>query len=679
MRMKRLISITLALMLVLSIGTTSAYANGWGNGKVPPGLAKKIFNDTDAFKWAEKYIEKLFQKGLMIGVGNDRFAPKESTTKIEAIIMSLRVMGWEDDAKKITKLPKQYRGDKVASWATGYVTLAYEKGILDDVDMMYFKPNDPVKRHEIAKYVIRALGYEKEAQRNMNKKLSFKDASLVPQGSVGYVYLVNDFELMQGDDQNRFNPMGNMTRAETAVLFSRVDDKVDIGKDGVVSGEVTRVYRDRISVKTKDKTETYDLDSRVRVYEDNKRIDIDDIKVGSKVKMEIIDGKVVFIEVVDTIEDDKIITRYTGVVKEIEKTKPYKLAIQVKTMLALFEVVEDVEVSFRDEEGSFKDIQKEDEVTVTVDRRNRIIKIEVDKKYVKPIRTVKGYITDIELGRRYNEISIDKKTYDLDADADVKIDGRSKKLSDLKVGMYVEAELEDDVVIYVDADNYERNIEGEITDITKSTQGTSLKIKEDKTNREYTYLVDKDARIYIENLRNARIEDLRKGDKGEFEIYNNTIIEVYIEEAVEVEEVDGLITDLELTRRYNKISIDKKSYDISSNVKVSVDGRNKTLNDLKIGMYAELVIEKDVVVSVAAENIEKTIEGEIVDIIKDRQGTSLKIEDEDTERVYTFPVDKDAKVEIEDLRNAKIDDLLKGDEGEFKLLNGVIIEIEIED
>ena len=528
--MRKLISITLALVLVLGIGMTSVNANGWGNGSVPPGLAKKIFNDTDAYKWAEKYIEKLYQKGLIFGIGDDNFAPQASVTKIEAIIMALRVMGWEDEAKEITQLPKNYKGDKVASWATGYVTLAYDKGILDDVDMMYFKPTDPALRHEVAKYVIRALGYEKEAQKNMKKDLPFVDALAVPQGSVGYVYLANEFELMQGDNQKRFNPMGTMTRAEMAVLFSRLDDKVDIGKDGTVSGEVNRIYNDRILIKVKDKVESFDLDSRVRVYENNKRIDIDDIKIGSKVIIEILDGKVVFIEVVDKIEDDKIITRYYGVVKEVSKTKPYKLAIQVETMVIGFEVVDDVEVSFTDGKGSFEDIKNGDEVTVVVDRRNRAIKIEVDRKYVKPIEKVKGNITKIELNRRYNEIIIDKKTYDLAADAKVKIDGKNKEIKDLSVGMYVEVELENGVVVYVEAKNVKKEIEGSIAEIIKGNKDTTLKIKEEDTGKIYTFLVHQDVKIEIDDMRNPTIRDLRVGDEGEFKIVNDIIVEIEIED-----------------------------------------------------------------------------------------------------------------------------------------------------
>lgn len=377
--MKRFVSVVLALILVLGFSMT-AISEGWGNGKIPKGLSKKIFSDIDDFKWAEKAIEKMFQKGLIKGIGDNKFAPNSPVTKLEVIIMSLRVMGWEEEAAKITELPKEYKGEKVDKWAVGYISLAYQKGILDDVDMMYFKPLDHALRHEVAKYVVRALGYEKEAQKNMNKKLPFVDASLVPQGSVGYIYLMNEFGLMVGDNQKRINPLGTMNRAEMATLFSRVDDKVDTGKDKTVSGEITRIYDDRILVKVKDKTEVFYLDDRVRVYEDNGRIDIDDIKIGSKVKLEIKNDKVVFIEVVDRFDDEKIITKYTGIVRDISKTKPYRLVIQAETMVILFEVVDDVEVSFRNKRGTFSNIEKDDKVTVTVDRINRVIRVEVDRR-----------------------------------------------------------------------------------------------------------------------------------------------------------------------------------------------------------------------------------------------------------------------------------------------------------
>jgi len=49
-------------------------------------------------------------------------------------------------------------------------------------------------------------------------------------------------------------------------------------------------------------------------------------------------------------------------------------------MVILFEVVDDVEVSFRNKRGTFSNIEKDDKVTVTVDRINRVIRVEVDRR-----------------------------------------------------------------------------------------------------------------------------------------------------------------------------------------------------------------------------------------------------------------------------------------------------------
>ncbi|EOD01901.1 S-layer homology domain-containing protein [Caldisalinibacter kiritimatiensis] len=332
--MKKFISTMIIFTLVLSLSTTAVFADNWKNesgklppglakkGFLPPGIAKKVFDDIDGFSWAEKAIARMAIKGMIQGRGNNRFAPAAPVNKLETVIMALRVMGWEEEAKEIDRLPEKYDGKKVHDWAVGYVALAYEKGILDEVDMMYFDPYEPAKRHEVAKYVIRALGYEEEAQDHMDEELPFVDALAVPQGSVGYVYLMNELGLMQGDDQNRFNPMGTLKRAEMAVLFSRLDKKVDSDVDyNEVIGKVYRIHKETIVLKVDGELRFFELDDKVKVYKDNKLIRYKDIEIGSNVIIELKDDKVVYIEVIEETNQDKIITKYSGVVKEINANK----------------------------------------------------------------------------------------------------------------------------------------------------------------------------------------------------------------------------------------------------------------------------------------------------------------------------------------------------------------------
>ena len=178
--------------------------------------------DLDIVPWAKNAMEKMSVKGLIKGYGDNTFKPNASVSQLEAVVMALRVLGWEEDArssKYASKLVSKYKGGRLDPWAYGYVNVAYEKGILDEVDIMYFNPNSAAKRWEVAKYFVRALGKEDIAEDHMRDKLDFKDYSAIPVGAVGYIYVMNDLGLMVGNANGTFNPNGAVSRAEMAVLL----------------------------------------------------------------------------------------------------------------------------------------------------------------------------------------------------------------------------------------------------------------------------------------------------------------------------------------------------------------------------------------------------------------------------------------------------------------------------
>jgi len=257
---------------------------------------------------------------------------------------------------------------------------------------------------------------------------------------------------------------------------------------------------------------------------------IKDGKYDISATMEIKNGKIVSLEITDMSEEGKKIVQYSGTIVEINKSKPYKLAIKSETMISMFEVVDDVEVIFKDKKGAFSNIEKGDEVIVEVDNANRITKVEVERKLTEPVKKVSGTVTSLEFTKKYNRISIDKKTYDIASNVKVRIDGKNKSLADLKIGMYTEVLLEKGVVVQIDARNVEKTIEGEIRDIIKDSLGTTLKIEEETTGKIYYYSVSKDAKVHIEGLKNIDLDDLLKGDEGKFTILNGVIVKIEIED-----------------------------------------------------------------------------------------------------------------------------------------------------
>ncbi|MTI68475.1 MAG: hypothetical protein FH753_17990 [Firmicutes bacterium] len=677
MRVKRILVSLLVFSMIMSIGVSSALAdgNGWTppglrkKGGMPPGLAKKLFKDVDDLPWAVKAIEDMKLKGLIKGEGNGRFVPRDEVTKLETIAMALRVMGWEEESTFIDHLPDIYNGEDVPNWAKGYITLAYEKGILDDVDMMHFRPNSPAKRYEVAKIVIKALGYEEEAEDHMDEELPFDDSSLVPSGAIGYVYLINDLEIMTGDNQNRFDPMGTLTRAEMAVLFSRLDKKVDSEADKYeFTGKVYRVYEDYIKIILEKEIKKIDVDEdEVVVYEGNDRVYYEEIEKGDIVRVTIEEGKAAYIEILDEdYDEDKIIRKYTGEVINLDKNDEDSIAIEIKEMVLVFKVIDDIDVEFKNGEGHFDDINKGDEVTITVDSKNRAREIKVYRYRKSEDVEIEGEIEKLDLVGIYH-ITIDDEEYRLSKEADVEIDDRNKDLDDLEVGMEVKAELEDNIVVSIEAEEIEKDeVKGEIEKL--DLVGVYHITIDDEE-----YRLSKEADVEIDD-RNKDLDDLEVGMEVKAELEDNIVVSIEAEE-IEKDEVKGEIEKLDLVGVYH-ITIDDEEYRLSKEADVEIDDRNKDLDDLEVGMEVKAELEDNIVVSLEVENVEFEIEGEIKEISEMESGIKITIDDDDHE--YEYFLDEDVDIE-EDGEDIDVDDLDIGDEGDFKVRNRRIIKIDIDD
>lgn len=466
--MKKIVSITLIVLLIFS-STLNVFARG-NSCKVTYGNKKAVknwnvvrynrkFNDINNHNWAENAIERMALKGVIKGYGQGKFQPKKSVTKLEAIIMALRVMGYEEDAKlnlqRIRKGEKKLKNKAYfQEWAYGYVAVAIEKGILDEVDLLEFGLNKPAKRHEVSKYIIRALGFEDEALKYMKKELRFIDAGAVPLGSVGYVYLSDEKGIIKGYPDGTFRPNRPVTRAEMAVLIARLDDKVDSDIDDMEKyAEVVAVGKNEILLKIDNKKKEYEVVDNVPVYKDGKYVSLEDIVKGSKVVLQLnSSGKIIFIEIKDLDEADKIIKRFEGIIKDVDEDE---LAIKMKTMTVEFEIASDIEVLFKGEEGDVDDLEDGDEVIVIVDDKNRAKTIKVNREIegIEIVTELEGELVTVyedvyDKDKSYITIESDDilETFYLDEDVDVYIDDNRKELEDLEKGDDVKIEIIEEIV-----------------------------------------------------------------------------------------------------------------------------------------------------------------------------------------------------------------------------------------
>ncbi|MGE5632272.1 MAG: protease complex subunit PrcB family protein [Caulobacteraceae bacterium] len=331
---KKLISLGIATVFALSSLATPVFAAdlkvaantgkvqiklnpGKGNGKSngnKNGWNKIQFSDLDDVKWALNAIEKLTGKGILNGIGQNKYAPKGNVSQLEAIASVLKLTGDNEEISKYSSTNHpDYRGIK-PNWGLGYIYMAIEKKILLPEELASFNPNAPAKRHEIAKYILRALDKTDEALSYMDENLPFSDSSAVPKDSVGYVFLVNELGIMTGNN-NAFRPMASISRAELAVILDRADGTValpdtDTRKNNIVFLSAN-VNDNEITVQEKGKTVTYDVHEDVPVYKDKAFKTINDLEKGDVLQLIFGEDKlVVFIDVLkdagDAIHEDEI-------------------------------------------------------------------------------------------------------------------------------------------------------------------------------------------------------------------------------------------------------------------------------------------------------------------------------------------------------------------------------------
>ncbi|WIV11829.1 S-layer homology domain-containing protein [Proteiniborus sp. MB09-C3] len=151
--------------------------------------------------YAKMQIETLAKYG--VSFSGDKFNPKANIKQKEFLYLILKAKNSyydvsDEDKDFIEKLYKYLINEKIIQ--------ENEKS-----------PESTITKEEAAKYVVRALGYEKVANLKDIYKLSFKDADKISSELIGYVAIASGLGVVEGDN-DIFNPKTNMTKEQAAVV-----------------------------------------------------------------------------------------------------------------------------------------------------------------------------------------------------------------------------------------------------------------------------------------------------------------------------------------------------------------------------------------------------------------------------------------------------------------------------
>ncbi|MFD0677833.1 MULTISPECIES: S-layer homology domain-containing protein [unclassified Paenibacillus] len=177
------------------------------------------FNDIEKH-WAKADIEKMANKRIVQGVTFEEFHPNESVTRAEFAALITRVLGLEH-----VKLSGEVSFKDVPddAWYRSSVAAAVQSGIVSGYEDGIFRPDQTISRQEMALMIFRTIQFAgSKEQQTVNKQTLFADQGKIAGWAQEAVSRLTGMKLMEGVSTDRFAPSDAATRAQSAVMLSRM-------------------------------------------------------------------------------------------------------------------------------------------------------------------------------------------------------------------------------------------------------------------------------------------------------------------------------------------------------------------------------------------------------------------------------------------------------------------------
>ncbi len=128
----------------------------WRLAGEPPVEAMPLFTDVSETMWYGPPVAWAAQQKMMIGVGNERFAPEAAISRQEIAVLLYR---WDGGTEKSEQrvLQQFIDGSDTAQWAAEAMSWAVEKGLLVGRTPELLGPQEGLTRAELAVVLMRLL------------------------------------------------------------------------------------------------------------------------------------------------------------------------------------------------------------------------------------------------------------------------------------------------------------------------------------------------------------------------------------------------------------------------------------------------------------------------------------------------------------------------------------------
>ena len=160
--------------------------------------------------WAESDIKEAMNQGWIDN--SNKFRPEDSITRAEFIKIVNRKFGFSE------KSEIKFSDVEPNEWYYDEVCIAVNQGYINGNPDNTFRPNDKIKREDVAKIITSIMNNIDE---EIDKISGYKDYYMVSDWAFPFVEGAIEAGYM-GQNSDMFRPKDNITRAESIVTLKRV-------------------------------------------------------------------------------------------------------------------------------------------------------------------------------------------------------------------------------------------------------------------------------------------------------------------------------------------------------------------------------------------------------------------------------------------------------------------------
>lgn len=170
------------------------------------------FDDVSQNHWAFHEINQLSSRGIIHGVGMNRFEPQREITRAEFTSLLVKALGL-----KVTDTGPVFTDVKPGAWYAGSVQAAYEAGIVHGMGDKIFRPHEIITREQMAAMLAAVVD-----KKNSQYPLAYKDTDKISAWALPAIRTLAAMNLTGGFPDGEFKPGASANRAQAAVLIYRM-------------------------------------------------------------------------------------------------------------------------------------------------------------------------------------------------------------------------------------------------------------------------------------------------------------------------------------------------------------------------------------------------------------------------------------------------------------------------